>query len=94
MAEVPIYNGPALAEWIETRPEFQRSLDDNLKRIVRHWRSGAHAPETSVDALLCKLGMHLSEVPTWAVTGYPKRAVTGLGVQVIDGRVSLVREAA
>lgn len=91
---MPTYSGPAMAEWIEGRIEFRRSRDDGIARVVRHWRSGVDPSEVSVDALLCRLEIHLSEVPAWAVTGWPKGAVQGLRPEFSYGRLCLVREAA
>lgn len=93
MSEIPTYNGPAMADWIEGRIEFRKNHDDGIARVVRHWRSGTDPLETTVDGLLCKLGIHLSEVPAWAITGWPKGAVQGLRPEFTDGRLMLVRAA-
>ncbi len=88
------YNGPALADWIRALPEA-RGLPDSEQRHLRRWESGVDPAEPVVDAFLCRIGVHLSEVPAWAVLGWPPAAVAGLDlVWQVDGRPCLRRAAA
>ncbi len=95
MTSVPKYHGESMAIWIESRREFQKTSDDGIRRVVRHWRSGVDPLETTVDSLLCRLEIHLSEVPAWAILGWPPRSTAGLVTDWRrDGRLDLVRAAA
>ncbi len=87
------YNGPALADWIETRPE-RRYLDDRLRRHLRHWREGHDPGESSVDSLLCQIRIHLSEVPPHIVLGWPEGAVRGLDLDYEPDGSRVLRRAA
>lgn len=93
MKTVNPYNGPALADWIETRPEARR-LDDRLRRHLRRWRAGANPGEESVDSLLCQIGIHLSEVPAHIVLGWPEGAVRGLDLDYNADGARVLRRAA
>lgn len=87
------YNGPALAAWIEARPE-SRGLDDGLRRHVRRWRAGVDPREETVDAFLCKIGIHLSEVPPHIVLGWPEGAIRGLELDYQADGSRVLRRAA
>ena len=87
------YDGPALADWIETRPE-RRNLDDTLRRHLRHWRDGHDPGEQAVDSLLCRIGIHLSEVPPHIVLRCPEGAVRGLEIDYDADGSRVLRRAA
>jgi hypothetical protein len=87
------YDGPALVDWIETRPEA-RYLDDGLRRHLRHWRSGHNPGEQAVDAFLCRLRIHLSEVPPHIALGWPEGAVRGLDLDYEADGSRVLRRAA
>ena len=88
------YNGPALAEWIETLSESDH-LRDNDRRKVRRWRAGHNPTEATVDSFLCSIDRHLDEVPPHVVLGWPPAALAGLVFDYRpDGRRILVRAAA
>ena len=88
------YNGPALAEWIESLPEAAY-LDDRQRRHLRRWRSGHNPTEPSVDSFLCAIDRHLAEVPAYVVVGWPREAIAGLVIDYgVDGRRVLLRAAA
>jgi hypothetical protein len=87
------YDGPALAEWIEQQPEARR-LDDGLRRHLRHWRSGTNPSEQTVDAFLCQIRIHLSEVPPHIVLGWPEGAVRGLVLDYEESGTRVLRRAA
>jgi hypothetical protein len=87
------YDGPALVDWIETRPE-RRYLNDNLRRQMRHWRAGHDPAEDTVDAFLCRIRIHLSEVPAHVVFGWPEAAVRGLELDYEAHGCRVLRRAA
>ncbi len=64
MTERDWLSGPGLYSWL-----LQNGLDHiELQlgyhaRMARHWRDGGTAHVYSADAVLCKLGLHLSEIP-------------------------------
>lgn len=93
MSDVPTYNGPALADWLDTLPET-RHISDDLRRHIRHWRSGVDPSEQVVDAFLCRIEVHLSEVPPHVILGWPEAVTRGLAASWrADGRLDLVRAA-
>jgi hypothetical protein len=73
------YHGPSLAKWLWEQPEARR-LTQQRRRTVRSWERGRDPLETHVDATLCSVGLHLREIPAWAVFGLPEREVRGLEV--------------
>ena len=74
------YHGPATAEWLLAQPESS-ALTVQRRRTVRKWAEGKDPLETQVDSTLCSVGLHLREVPAWAVFGLPKVSVRGLEVE-------------
>lgn len=87
------YDGPALAAWIDARPESLK-IDDSLRRPIRLWRNGHNPNEAAVDSLLCKLGIHLSEVPAHIVLGWPEGAARGLELDYDADGARVLRRAA
>jgi hypothetical protein len=87
------YDGPALAAWIETRPEARR-LDDRLRRRLRFWANGRDPDESTVDSLLCEIRIHLSEVPAHIALGWPEGAVRGLELDYQADGTRVLRRAA
>ena len=74
------YNGPALSRWLLDQPEVSVLTVAKL-RTIRGWQDGIDPPESQVDAVLCEVGLHLRDVPAWAVTGWPEVACRGLEVE-------------
>ena len=85
------YNGPALVEWIEALPE-SRYLNDGLRRHLRHWRAGHNPGEAAVDSFLCRIFVHLDEVPAYVALGWPSKALDGL--ELHPDRPRVLRRAA
>lgn len=73
-------DGPALAAWLRDNgldhPTYQ--LGHTLERAVSRWRDGARAYVFVVDAVLTKLGLHLSEIPDELWTDAPQGGASRL----------------
>ena len=87
------YDGPAFARWLFAQPEASM-LSVQRRRTVRKWGEGENPTEAQVDRMLCAVGIHLREVPAWAVTGWPEVSVRGLEIDWrSDGRQYLRKAA-
>jgi len=62
-------DGPSLVNWIEERSTVSEAIAPSALRRIREWREGGSPDLYTVDKVLTKLDLHLSEVPPEMIQG-------------------------